>query len=528
MTLTAYIRNTAAAMPQKEALVFEGERLSYTDLEHGSNRMARFLSRLDIKKGDRIGILMPNCIENVLLFLAVLKAGCIEVNLSPDMPTGTIIRAFKQTEISVLICGKLPVQKLQAIIDACPEIRHIILERRLFDGIGRPGFMTLEDMNREHPDPFPAVSTDTDLALIQFTSGTTGAPKGVALSQKSFIAATRARQQALGLDEKASILNILRLSHSCSKSLLFDALVPGATMVLAKGFVPPSAFLKTLREEKITMITGPPFLFHQLLKLKNRADVVNRLRSSLKYLEIGLAGAPSALFHDLREAFPWITIINRYGVTENAGAAGLRILGPEDSLAKAGTFGIVSAGGSIQMSVSGQISASGRDTAQTDGVSEIRIKGEAVMIGYWEDLKKGRFQDYQRSGFDTGDLVETDSDGHLYIVGRKDDTIQVAGERIAPKAIEDVILQLPGIREVAVFGIEDGILGQKIGTCYYAKGGNRDEEIQQHCRRHLPPYMVPYMLAACNQALPKNAAGKISRRVLRKRYQRDILAADPL
>ena len=223
-------------MPQKEALVFEGERLSYTDLELGSNRMARFLSRLDVKKGDRIGILMPNCIENVLLFLAVLKAGCIEVNLSPDMPTDTIIRAFKQTGISVLICGKLPVQKPQAIIDACPEIRYIILEKRLLDGIGRPDFIPLEDMNREHPDPFPPVSTDTDHALIQFTSGTTGAPKGVTLSQKSFIAATRARQQALGLDEKARILNILRLSHSCSKSLLFDALVPGAIMVLAKGF----------------------------------------------------------------------------------------------------------------------------------------------------------------------------------------------------------------------------------------------------------------------------------------------------
>ncbi len=121
MTLATYIRNTAAAMPQKEALVFEGERLSYTDLELGSNRRACFLVRLDAKKGDRTGILMPNCIENVLLSLAVLKAGCIEVNLSPDMATDTIIRAFKQAEISVLIGGKLPVQKIRAIIDACPE-----------------------------------------------------------------------------------------------------------------------------------------------------------------------------------------------------------------------------------------------------------------------------------------------------------------------------------------------------------------------------------------------------------------------
>jgi long-chain acyl-CoA synthetase len=150
------------------------------------------------------------------------------------------------------------------------------------------------------------------------------------------------------------------------------------------------------------------------------------------------------------------------------------------------------------------------------------------MIGYWEDLKKGRCRNYQRNGFDTGDLVQTDTAGRLYIVGRKDDMIQVAGERIAPKAIEDVILKLPGICEVAAFGIEDVILGQKIAAFYYAKGKNRDEEIRQHCRRHLPAYMVPHMLAACNRALPKNAAGKISRQDLRKQVQRDTLAADSL
>ena len=148
------------------------------------------------------------------------------------------------------------------------------------------------------------------------------------------------------------------------------------------------------------------------------------------------------------------------------------------------------------------------------------------MIGYWEDIKNGRARDYQKNGFDTGDLVEVDSEGRLRLVGRKDDMIQVAGERIAPKAIEDVILKLPGIREAAAFGIEDDILGQKIAVCYAAEDGNRDAEIQQHCRRHLPPYMVPHMLSASNRALPKNAAGKTSRQVLRKRFRRDTLSVD--
>ena len=172
-----------------------------------------------------------------------------------------------------------------------------------------------------------------------------------------------------------------------------------------------------------------------------------------------------------------------------------------------------------------EISRADRTDTSADGLSEVRIKGPAVMIGYWEDLKRGHAPVYQKTGFDTGDLVDIDAEGRLFIAGRKDDMIQVAGERVAPKTIEDVVLQLHGIREAVVLGIEDKIFGHRIALCYYSDGINCDETVLEHCRKHLPPYMVPHVLTACRQALPKNAAGKISRQALRKQVQRGTLTA---
>ena len=517
MTLAEYVRGTAEKAPQREALVFNDQRLSYVDLENRSNQMARFLSRLGLKKGDRVGLLMPNCIENVVYFLSVLKAGCIEVNLSPDTRMDTIIRAFKQVGISALICMKVPIRKVRVLLEAVPEIRHLVLDKHLRDGLDRRDCTVLTDIDSEGTETFPAISTDADPALIQFTSGTTGEPKGATLTQNSFIRATEARNEILKLGENSGILNVLRLSHSCSKSLLFDALILGAVMVLARGFVPPASFLKTLLTENITIITGPPFLFHHLLHLKNRPEVMDRLKTSLKFLEIGLSGAPPGLFHDLRKAFPWVSIVNRYGLTENAGAASLMLYGPQDFVQKAGACGKGTSETSLEMFYHC------RKVAPKNRLGEIRIKGSTLMVGYWEDLKQGRHTDYQRDGFDTGDLAERDSDGTFYVTGRKDDIMKVAGERIAPKEIEDVILQLPNIIEAAIFGVEDGLLGEKIVACCYAKDGNRDAEVKRHCERHLPPYMVPHVMISSNTALPRNQDGKISKQDLRKRFQRDKL-----
>ena len=512
MTLADCIRKTAARTPQKEALVFNEQRLSYEDLENRSGRIARALSEMGLNNGDRVGIFMPNCVENVLFFLAVLKAGCIEVNLNPDIGMETTVRAFKHAGISVLAHKNVPPDELIALQNAMPDVKCITPDESqedfglsAFNG-GRSG----DTADSGQPAKASETLNDADPAMIQFTSGTTGIPKGATLSQKSFIAASKARYEELGLSESDRILNILRLSHSCGKSLLFDAFVHGSTQVLAKGFVPPSTFLKTILNEKIAVVTGPPLLFHHLIKLKNNAEVVKRLEESLKILEIGLSAAPSGLFRELRNVFPWATIVNRYGLTENAGAASLMVFEPKDPVGKTISCGKGMQNIVLEASNFNENGESGSDP------TEICIKGETLMIGYWEDLQKGRRKDYPREGFATGDLAKRDSDGLFYVIGRKDDIMNVAGEKIAPKEIEDVIMQFPGMIEAAVFGIEDDALGEKIVAFYYSEPKASEIDVKRHCARHLPSFMAPHVLVSSETALPKNPSGKISRRELKK------------
>ena len=512
MTLSDCIRKTAARSPEKEALVFNDRRLSYGELDDRSDRIARALLGMGLKKGDRVGLWMPNCVENVLFFLAVLKAGCIEVNLNPDTGLESTIQAFKQAGISVLVHKNVPPDKLQALQDAMPDVRCITPEESeenygLSDFIGG---CSGGNTGTGRPEETFETPDGEDPAVIQFTSGTTGIPKGVTLSQQSFIAASKARFERLGLGESDRILNILRLSHSCGKSLLFDAFVHGSTLVLAKGFAPPSSFLKTLLNEKISVITGPPLLFNYLIKMKNNAEVLTRLEESLKILEVGLSAAPFGLFRALRDAFPWATIVNRYGLTENAGAASLMVYGPDDSI---GTT--ILCGRGMQNTVL-EASNSNENGASGDDPAEIRIKGETLMIGYWEDLQKGRHKDYPREGFATGDLAKRDSDGLFYVMGRKDDIMNVAGEKIAPREIEDIIMQYPGMIEAAVFGIEDDALGEKIVACWYSEPKAAEIDVKRYCAKHLPSFMAPHVLHSSETALPKNPSGKISKRELKK------------
>ncbi len=513
MTLSDYIREMAQEDPNRDALVYSRERLSYGELEERSNQTARYLLRLGLRKGDRLGVLMPNLVENVLFFLGALKVGCIEVNLHPDTGVEAIVRAFQETDISALVCMHVPGIKVCTLVDTLPRLNVVVVESGLFSGMDIANMYSIEEVLRESREPALNGVKDSDLALIQFTSGSTGEPKGATLTQKNFISASRSRQEILAFGGDSRIMNFLKLSHSCSKSLLFDAFVTGATMVLSRGFMPPFVFLNTVLKENITSITGPPFVFHHLLKVKNDVQVMDRLKTCLKYLEIGLAGAPTGLFYDLRETFPWVNLINRYGVTENAGAASLMMYGPREKLHRVGTSGRGTSATFLET-----VPVVEQENGNVNGNREIMVKGSTLMEGYWHDLREGRLKDYQKNGFRTGDLGGQDTDNFFFVVGRRDDMMNVAGEKIFPKEIEDVVAQIPGIEEVRVFGIEDGSRGEKIVVCYHAPGGVEESEVQRYCSTHIPSFMMPHVYAAIDKTLPKNHGGKICKRTLREKH----------
>jgi len=480
MTITKHIKTTAEIYPHKEAVIFKNKRISYLELEKKTNIIANGLLRFGLKKGDRVGVLMPNCIENILCFISILKIGCIEVNFKETPQLETIINAFRETEISLLICFNISKSNFQEL-------------SKNFNILN--GLSTLMCTN---DDKLSFRDDASDMAIIQYTSGTTGESKGVTLTQQSFINASKDRSIEISLNENSRILNMLSLSHSCGKSLLFDSLLLRATFILTEGFVLPK-FLKTIINEKVTIITGPPFIFNYLLKLKD-GESIQKIKNHLKYIEVGLGMPSSQLIYDLKQAFPWATIINRYGLTENAGAASYMIFRNSTDLKYAASCGKGTRFASLNI----------------DEKGEVIITGTTLMSGYWNDIKNNQIKDYSQ-GFFTGDLASKDSNGFFYIKGRFDNIIKIAGEKVVPKYIEDVVLQIQGIDEVAVFGTNDNVIEKKI-VVYYVANENKENDIKIFCRRYLPSYMMPHIFVRSAQPLPKNQSGKISKNTLQKTF----------
>ncbi len=457
---------------------------------------------------------MPNSIENIVYFLGILSIGGIEVNLSPEMKDPHILYAFQETEISALVCQNVSPERVKRICEHAPNSRLIITDRKLKAELDYEPIMTFEDIENVRFDnghPVPPCSP-AEIAIIQYTSGSTGTPKGAALSQQNFIAASQRRNALLHFTEQSCILNILGLSHSCSKSLAIDACVTGASLVLGNGFLPPVRFLKLLRQEKPTIVTGPPLLFHYLLKLRRKTDVIESLKSHLKYLEIGLSYIPTNLFRELRQVFPWITLINRYGTTENAGAASLRCYDPDDDLTTAGVLGNVEDNSCIEV-------RNLRATPESsEKIGDITIKGDSVMIGYWKDIQRNRDMNYVQNGFFTGDIGRVDEHGLIYSLGRNDDLVKVSGERVALVEVEEILLHIDGIDEAAVFALPDDTLGERVVAVFYGSPELQEEQILHQCQQQLPGYMIPHTFIKHTAALPKTPSGKIAKYEIKNQY----------
>ena len=498
MLINDYIRRMARVHPEKKAILFKDESISYGTLHKKTRQMAGLLREKGLVKGDRVGVLMPNCIENVLSLLSILELGCIEVQPSMDLDIPAMIDFFEKTEISGLILKQIDSQTARTIISAFPFLRVIVLNSNPTAG---DSFTDMEAIDTFETDKNAKNETvnETDYALIQHTSGSTGRPKGVVLTQRNFISASLSWLERWQMGENARLLNLLPLSHSCSKSLVFASLVKGITLVLSNGFVSPLSFLKTIKKNRVTIITGPPFIFYYLLKLKGNQIVLDELKDHLKCFEIGLSSVSPRLIHDLKAVFPWITVVIRYGLTENAGAAASMYHYPDKEILKPESCGKPGSINRVEIS-------------KENG--EIVIRGDNVMAGYWEDIQLGRFYDYATRGFPTGDIGEKDMRGYLYIKGRKDEMIKINGYKVYPPEIEKLLQSVLNTDAVAVFSEADTDAENRIVACYRSEAENMEQRLVSLCREKLPSHAVPQKFIRIEEPFPMNSNGKINKRKL--------------
>lgn len=343
------------------------------------------------------------------------------------------------------------------------------------------------------------VSPD-DPACILYTSGTTGQPKGVVLSHGNLDSNTRAIVTYLGLSRDDSIVTVLPFYYSYGSSVLHTHLSVGGRIVIEQNFVYPHAIVEALVRERATGFAGVPSTFALLLV---RVKLTDYDLSQLRYVTQAGGAMSSALTNRLRAALPATNLFVMYGQTE--ATARLTYVPPERLEEKLGSVGIPVAGVAIQ------IRNDDGEAVRAGEIGNVWASGPNVMLGYWRN-DAATAEVKQGAWLRTGDVGRLDDEGFLYLVGRRSDMIKAGAHRVHPQDIEDAIGELPAVREVAVVGVDDELLGQVIKAFVVLNEGATltAMQVQAHCRACLANYKVPKLVEFL-ASLPRTASGKIRR-----------------
>lgn len=495
MTINDLLNRHSVQAPGRPAVITPDGTINYRHLEEQSNQLAARLWHLGIRPGHRVGVLMHNCIENIILCFALFKIRAVEVSLIPDSFASVGPYLINSLSLQAIITHRSQDILIETVgIDQipCTVYRYEKLE-------AGGNFDTV-------PDQDYSLSDD---ALILFTSGTTGIPKGCVLSHENILCAARVHNEFIEVDSSMRLLNILPLHHSCGRSMLLECIAAGATMVLGKKFTSPLKLLKIIQQQRITHITAPPFIFHYLNKLKNNEKILEQLKTHLNVFEIGLSTISAGLIHQLQDTFPFVTIFNRYGMTENASAASLYRIPPSYS-PRAIDNDQYPCGKGLKCTEINVLDNKGFP-AEPGHLGEIVMRGTNVMTGYWDDLAGGKSGDYRENWFYTGDMGYKNEQGLVYVKGRNDEFVNVMGYKVFLGQLNSIISKYNGIKHAAAVGIPDPVQGSRIAVFVIPRRDNhlKKEELEAFCKKHLPPYMVPQQIIF-TRTLPRTGSGKIS------------------
>jgi len=493
--LVARVANVAIGEPQRRAVADGSRRIDYATLWAEACAFARYLRSAGLAPGDRVATILTNSIEAIVACYGCWIAGCVIVPLNAQARRWDFEPWLRHCEARCVIheAGNSDAAMALDAIEA-PLLRIVTDAGSLL-----PAATWAELMRVEHPCEIARAESAT-LAMILYTSGTTGAPKGVMLSHGNLAANIDSIIAYLGLGRDDSIVSVLPFYYSYGASVLHTHLAVGAFLVIESNLVFPHLMVETMARERVSGFSGVPSTF---LLLLNRVPLADYDLSSLRYLtQAGGAMAP-ATARRLHEAMPQAELYIMYGQTE--ATARLTWLPPARREEKSGSVGIpVPRVEIVVRREDGQ-------AANAFEVGDVHARGPNVMPGYWRD-PQATASVLVDGWLRTGDMGHLDDEGFLYLSGRRSDMIKTGAHRVHPKDVEEVIAELPAIAEVAVIGIDDDTLGQVI-KAFIVLVDNASltiNQIKAHCRDHLAAYKIPKQIEFVD-TLPKTASGKIRR-----------------
>jgi acyl-CoA synthetase (AMP-forming)/AMP-acid ligase II len=482
--------------PTRRALS-EGDRhLDYGSLWSQANALAAQFVRSGLAPGERVALILPNSIEAVVATYATWLAGGVIVPLNAQAKA-------RDFEPWLLHSGARIVVHEAAHPDAALAVQALAVQPlEIVVGEGTLPANALRWRDALAGDA-PAAIIEIDehaLAMIVYTSGTTGQPKGVMLSHANLAANVESIVSYLGLTADDSIVSVLPFYYSYGASVLHTHLAVGAHLVIESNLVFPHLMVETMARERVTGFSGVPSTFVLLL---NRVALEKYDLSSLRYVtQAGGAMTPTTTTR-LRAALPQARVFIMYGQTE--ATARLAWLPPDRIEEKPGSVGVPIPGVEIEIR-----SENGQPAARFE-VGDVYVRGANVMLGYWRDPDASAAV-LQDGWLRTGDMGHLDADGFLFLSGRRSDMIKTGAHRVHPNDVEEVIAELPGIVEVAVIGVDDDTLGQVI-KAFIVVDTNTEvaiDRVKAHCRERLAGYKIPKFIESV-AALPKTASGKIRR-----------------
>lgn len=484
-------------MPDSGApAVLQGkDEITHRQLARRSQRLAAGIASVGVQQGDVVAIVGDNSIQWVAWYLGVMQRGAVALPLSGSETERLLQRALEIDGVRCVLCQRKYVERVASVLSELPEVKLYVDDDSGLDGEWRG--IPVEAMA-----DFEPVSVDpNELAAIMMTSGSTGDPKGVAVSHRNIEVNTRAILSYLHLQADDRMMVVLPFCYCFGLSLLHTHLRVGASVVLNNSFMFPDKVVEELETRRCTGFAGVPSTFNTLLK---RSRIAERSLDSLKHVQQAGGRMPVSLANELATALGvHVNIFVMYGATE--ATARLSYLPPAIFREKAGSIGIPVPG------IRFEIRQPGGRAVEPGEVGELVAIGGSITHGYYNDpeLTKGRFD--ERTFF-TGDLARVDSDGFYYIEGRRSEFIKNYGFRISPGEVEDVVTELPSVMEAAVFGVPDEESGEAIAICVVPRSGSvlALEDIREHCVARLPNHKMPQHIHIVD-ALPKNNYGKLNR-----------------
>lgn len=510
MNLSEKLSLTAREFPEKPAYIFEEKETSYAELEGAVVKFADSLAGLGIGQGDHVALVVGNSPYFVIGMHGALRLGAVVIPINPLYTPTEMHYILDDADVKAIITMDVLSPKFDAIAEKLPKLEHYILcdsgmgeapDARHFQPLSFTGILQKGTFDRD----FPKLEEE-EVAIILYTSGTTGKPKGAMLTHQNLFSNANDVAQYLSIGESDRVIAALPMFHVFCLTVALNApLVNGGTVLIMPKFSPQEVF-RIAKQQKATVFAGVPTMYNYLLQ---GAAAGKESFAGMRLCISGGAAMPVALLNAFEEAFD-VTISEGYGLSE---ASPVTCFNPLDRPRKAGSIGtnIVNVENKI-------VDELGKEVAPGE-VGELIVRGPNVMKGYY-NLPEETASALRDGWLYTGDMARMDDEGYFYIVDRKKDMILVGGYNVYPREVEEVIYSHPEIKEAAVVGVPDQNTGEAV-MAFVVTGDSQvpEDELKAYCQEHLAKYKIPTFVEFMEE-LPKNTTGKILRRSLRDQVSR--------